>query len=76
MGDGFAGLFDRLGVSSNRCVESRRYVIQVLPYGKATLKGYEMMNMLPQGQVIGVTKGDVQAQLNFMVQKLCTLGAT
>ncbi len=32
---------------------------------RRTIKGYEMMNMLHKGQVIGVLKRDVQAQLNF-----------
>jgi len=34
------------------------------------IKGYEAMNMLRRGQVIGVLKGDGQAQLNFMAQIL------
>jgi len=35
---------------------------------RRTIKGYEAMHMLKKGQVIGVLKGDVQAQLNFMAQ--------
>ena len=37
---------------------------------RRTIKGYEVMHMLRKGQVIGVVKGDVQAQLNFMAQVL------
>ncbi|MBV9387844.1 MAG: hypothetical protein JOZ78_15585 [Chroococcidiopsidaceae cyanobacterium CP_BM_ER_R8_30] len=37
---------------------------------RRTLKGYEMMNMLRKGQVLGVPKGDVQAQLKFLAQIL------
>jgi len=37
---------------------------------RRTLKGYEMMNMLRKGQVIEVSKGDVQAQLHFMAKIL------
>jgi len=37
---------------------------------RRTIKGYEAMHMLRKGQVIGVSKGDVQAQLNFMAQVL------
>ena len=37
---------------------------------RRTIKGYEAMHMLRKGQVIGVAKGDVQAQLNFMAQVL------
>jgi len=33
---------------------------------RRTIKGYEAMHMLRKGQVIGVPKGDVLAQLNFM----------
>jgi len=33
---------------------------------RRTIKGYEVMHMLRKGQVIGVPKGDVLAQLNFM----------
>jgi len=33
---------------------------------RRTIKGYEAMQMLRKGQVIGVPKGDVLAQLNFM----------
>ncbi len=35
---------------------------------RRTIKGYEAMNILRKGQVIGVSKGDVLAQLNFMAQ--------
>jgi len=35
-----------------------------------TIKGYEAMHMLRKGQVIGVPKGDVLAQLSFMAQVL------
>jgi len=35
---------------------------------RRTIKGYEVMQMLRKGQVIGVAKGDVLAQLNFMAQ--------
>jgi len=35
---------------------------------RRTIKGYEVMNMLRKGQVIGVTKGEVKAQLDFMAQ--------
>jgi len=35
---------------------------------RRTIKGYEVMHMLRKGQVIGVPKGDVLAQLNFMAQ--------
>jgi len=37
---------------------------------RRTIKGYEAMHMLRKGQVIAVSKGDVQAQLNFMAQVL------
>jgi len=37
---------------------------------RRTLKGYETMNMLRKGQVIEVSKGDVQAQLHFMAKIL------
>jgi len=37
---------------------------------RRTIKGYEVMHMLRKGQVIGVPKGDVLAQLNFMAQVL------
>ena len=35
---------------------------------RRTIKGYEAMHMLRKGQVMGVLKGDVLAQLNFMAQ--------
>jgi len=35
---------------------------------RRTIKGYEVMQMLRKGQVIGVAKGDVLAQLNFMAR--------
>jgi transposase-like protein len=35
---------------------------------RRTIKSYEVMQMLRKGQVIGVAKGDVLAQLNFMAQ--------
>ncbi|CAA9560988.1 Transposase and inactivated derivatives-like protein [uncultured Synechococcales cyanobacterium] len=37
---------------------------------RRTIKGYEAMHMMRKGQVIGVPKGDVLAQLNFMAQIL------
>jgi len=37
---------------------------------RRTIKGYEVMHMLRKGQVVGVAKGEVQAQLNFMAQVL------
>ena len=37
---------------------------------RRTIKGYEAMHMLRKGQVIGVSKGDVLAQLNFMAKIL------
>jgi len=37
---------------------------------KRTLKRYETMNILRMRQVIGVAKGDVLAQLNFMAKIL------
>ncbi|HEY9847005.1 MAG TPA: IS6 family transposase [Candidatus Caenarcaniphilales bacterium] len=37
---------------------------------RRTTKGYEVMHMLRKGQVVGVAKGEVQAQLNFMAQVL------
>jgi len=37
---------------------------------RRTLRGYETMNMLRKGQVIEVSRGDVQAKLNFMAQIL------
>ena len=37
---------------------------------RRTIKGYEVMHMLRKGQVIGVPKGEVLAQLNFMAQVL------
>ncbi len=37
---------------------------------RRTIKGYEAMHMLRKGQVMGVLKGDVLAQLNFMAQVL------
>jgi len=37
---------------------------------RRTIKGYEVMNMLHKAQVIEVSRGDVQAQLNFMAQVL------
>ncbi len=33
-----------------------------------TLRGYETMNMIRKGQVQGVEKGDVRAQLEFVSQ--------
>jgi len=35
---------------------------------RRTIKGYEAMHMLRKGQVMGVSRGDVLAQLNFMAQ--------
>jgi transposase-like protein len=35
---------------------------------RRTITGYEVMHMLRKGQVIGVGKGDVLAQLNFVAQ--------
>jgi len=35
---------------------------------RRTIKGYEAMQMLRKGQVVGVAKGDVLAQLNFMAR--------
>lgn len=35
---------------------------------RRTIKGYEMMQMLRKGQVVGVAKGDVLAQLNFIAR--------
>ncbi len=43
---------------------------------RRTIKGYEAMHMLRKGQVIGVSKGDVLAQLNFMAKIFRTSGAT
>ena len=43
---------------------------------RRTIKGYEVMHMLRKGQVLGVAKGDVVAQLNFMAQIFRTSGAT
>jgi len=40
------------------------------------IKGYEAMHMLRKGQVTGVAKGEVQAQLNFMAQMFRTSGVT
>jgi len=37
---------------------------------RRTIKGYEAMQMLRKGQVIGVFKGDVLAQLSFMAKLL------
>ena len=37
---------------------------------RRTIKGYEVMHMLRKGQVIGVPKGEVLAQLSFMAQVL------
>jgi len=37
---------------------------------RRTIKGYEAMHMLRKGQVVGVLKRDVQAQLNFMAKIL------
>ena len=37
---------------------------------RRTIKGYEAMHMLRKGQVIGLPKGEVLAQLNFMAQVL------
>ena len=37
---------------------------------RRTIKGYEAMHMLRKGQVIGVLKGDVLAQLNFIAHLL------
>jgi len=37
---------------------------------RRTIKGYEVMHMLRKGQVVGVAKGEVQVQLNFMAQVL------
>jgi len=37
---------------------------------RRTIKEYEVMHMLRKGQVMGVLKGDVLAQLNFMAQIL------
>ena len=33
-----------------------------------SLKGYEMMNMIRKGQVKGVEKGDISAQVRFVAQ--------
>lgn len=35
---------------------------------RRTITGYEVIHMLRKGQVIGVSKGDVLAQLNFMTK--------
>ncbi|CAA9589328.1 hypothetical protein AVDCRST_MAG81-4649 [uncultured Synechococcales cyanobacterium] len=37
---------------------------------RRTIKGYEAMHILRNGQVICVSKGDVQTQLSFMAQVL------
>ena len=33
-----------------------------------TLRGYEAMNMIRKGQVVGVEKGDIKAQVGFVYQ--------
>jgi transposase, IS6 family len=35
---------------------------------RRTLKGYETMNMIRKGQVKGVKKGDIGAQVRFVAQ--------
>ncbi len=35
---------------------------------RRTLRGYEAMNMIRQGQIQGVAKGDIQAQVGFVYQ--------
>jgi transposase-like protein len=35
---------------------------------RRTLKGYEAMNMIRKGQINGVEKGDVRAQVEFVSQ--------
>ncbi len=35
---------------------------------RRTLKGYEAMNMIRKGQVVGVAKGDLRAQTEFVCQ--------
>ncbi len=37
---------------------------------RRTIKGYEVMHILRKGQVVGVLKGDVLSQLNFMAKIL------
>jgi hypothetical protein len=35
---------------------------------RRTLRGYEAMNMIRKGQIQGVAKGDIQAQVGFVYQ--------
>ena len=35
---------------------------------RRTLRGYEAMNMIRKGQVVGVEKGDIKAQVGFVYQ--------
>jgi len=35
---------------------------------RRTLRGYEAMNMIRKGQINGVEKGDIQAQVEFVYQ--------
>jgi transposase-like protein len=35
---------------------------------RRTLRGYEAMNMIRKGQVVGVEKGDILAQVGFVYQ--------
>lgn len=35
---------------------------------KRTIIGYETMNQIRKGQILGVEKGDIQAQIEFVAQ--------
>src|SRR4028119_2010896 len=41
---------------------------------RRTLRGYEAMNMLRKGQVVGVKKGDVKARTEFVSQLFAVAG--
>ena len=69
--------YDR--TSNNVMKQDHRLLQQVIKPGlgfksfnwaRRTIKGYEVMHMMRKGQVIGVPKGDVLVQLNFMAQIL------
>ena len=62
---------------NNRVEQDHRFIQRLTKPGMGfhsfntafgTLRGYEAMNMLRKGQVVGVEKGDVKARTEFVSQ--------
>ncbi len=62
---------------NNRIEQDHRFIKRLVNPGmgfgsfntaRRTLRGYEAINMLRKGQVQGVTKGDIRAQVEFVSQ--------